>query len=530
MAPEREPIDVGSGKQLFLDEMFFASSRGVELTVNPPVDGGVCIQADRPWESAHAGLWCVIVPDTKASHVKMYYEGYAQRPEGPDGMPQELRTMCCAVSTDGVTWEKPELGLYEYQGSKANNIVFMGEGEGEAADNKGIDIKTHQHAYDQMGSVVIDENDVPERRYKMIFAGSECKMRGAYSPDGFRWTVLNDWEPVSKQGADSGNIFFWDDSIGKWVGYFRAWDAMRRVSRIETDDWTRWPDRSAENVVLAPNELDSYDQLLDAPCFRPGQFIDTRIDGRRFSRTGPPERFVWCTDRMEDVDGMDFYNQPVTKYAGADRTYVMPFTVFCHRPNLEEIHLAVSRDGIHWNRPGGCVPWIRPAVDEFVGMMYCGPGVVGDGNCMYHYHSSMPMWHGWGEPGRYEMVLPEPYCGQVRRVVLRRDGYMSVNVGNGEGGFVTPPIVHSGNRLELNVDTSASGWVKVELLDVHGRPIWGYRLEGYTLQECDRIVANSTHHAVTWNGNADVSSLAGKPVRMHVRMRNARLYAFQFVE
>jgi len=37
-------------------------------------------------------------------------------------------------------------------------------------------------------------------------------------------------------------------------------------------------------------------------------------------------------------------------------------------------------------------------------------------------------------------------------------------------------------------------------------------------------------HVVTSTGNANVSSLAGKPVRIHVRMRNAKLYAFQFAD
>jgi hypothetical protein len=36
--------------------------------------------------------------------------------------------------------------------------------------------------------------------------------------------------------------------------------------------------------------------------------------------------------------------------------------------------------------------------------------------------------------------------------------------------------------------------------------------------------------AVNLGGKADVSALAGKPVRLHLRMRSAKLYAFQFGE
>ena len=31
-----QPIDIGSSKQLFVDDRFIASSRGVELVMNPP--------------------------------------------------------------------------------------------------------------------------------------------------------------------------------------------------------------------------------------------------------------------------------------------------------------------------------------------------------------------------------------------------------------------------------------------------------------------------------------------------------------
>ena len=522
------PIDIGSRRQLFFDESLFAATSGVRIVMNTPEDAGEAIRADRPWEAGLSCQWCVVVPDEKLGHVKMYYEATCPNPAS-DSFYDFRRMMCCAISSDGINWEKPDLGLYEFEGSRNNNIAFQGEQQDAEVGGDGVATMLRKdRAYDQMGSIVIDENDDPERRYKLIFAGAECKMRGATSPDGFRWTIVNDWKPISNQGADSGNIFFWDDAIGKWVGYFRMWDATRRIGRIISDDWTNWPDRTIDDLVLAPDELDSYETHLDHPCFRPGQFIDERIDGRRYDPHGPKERFVWCTDRVEDLDGMDFYNQPVTKYA--DGAYVMPFTVFHHRSNLEEIHLAVSRDGIRWERPGDRQPWIRMPVDEFCGMMYCAPGIIREGPHILHHHTRVPAWHGWGEPGRYEVVPHDPYCGSIRRARLRTDGYTSVDAGNAVGGFVTPPMVFDGRKLVLNADTGGGGWIRVELVREHGHEIWGYRINGFALNECDPVVTNATNHTVTWKGRSDVSELAGQPVRMHVRMRGAKLYAFQFAE
>ena len=45
------PIDVGSRKQLFIDERFIAASSGVELVMNTPQrDGRVLLTTDQPWE------------------------------------------------------------------------------------------------------------------------------------------------------------------------------------------------------------------------------------------------------------------------------------------------------------------------------------------------------------------------------------------------------------------------------------------------------------------------------------------------
>jgi len=53
-------------------------------------------------------------------------------------------------------------------------------------------------------------------------------------------------------------------------------------------------------------------------------------------------------------------------------------------------------------------------------------------------------------------------------------------------------------------------------------------IEGYSLRECDRIMWNDVAHTVTWRGSSDVSSLSGRPVRLKIVMRSAKLYAFQF--
>ena len=41
----------------------------------------------------------------------------------PWGFRDGSRLWCYTVSRDGYDWEKPELGIYEFQGSRQNNIM-----------------------------------------------------------------------------------------------------------------------------------------------------------------------------------------------------------------------------------------------------------------------------------------------------------------------------------------------------------------------------------------------------------------------
>jgi hypothetical protein len=67
------------------------------------------------------------------------------------------------------------------------------------------------------------------------------------------------------------------------------------------------------------------------------------------------------------------------------------------------------------------------------------------------------------------------------------------------------------------------GTAFVELQNEDGQPI-----PGFTLGDCDEICGNLIDQQVTWKGNADVSALAGKPVRIRLNLKRAKLYAFQF--
>ncbi|MGH8017729.1 MAG: hypothetical protein ACREIA_05465 [Opitutaceae bacterium] len=112
----------------------------------------------------------------------------------------------------------------------------------------------------------------------------------------------------------------------------------------------------------------------------------------------------------------------------------------------------------------------------------------------------------------------------IGRLVLRRDGFISAQAAYTGGEFTTLALRFTGDELVLNLDTSAAGEARVEILDDLYTPI-----PGFTLAEADRLhTTNEINRRATWQGRADVSSLTGRPVRLRFVMRDADLYAFQF--
>jgi hypothetical protein len=141
-------------------------------SANPLIRG-----KDKPWEVAIA--WCSVYRNPDTGRYQLWYQSYA-------GPAARERTHSCTVSyaesADGLTWAKPNLGLFSFNGIKETNIVLLANGG--RSDRYGA-------------SVVVDPRDPdPSRRYKLAhfdFAKDEAGNESpglcvAFSPDGIHWT------------------------------------------------------------------------------------------------------------------------------------------------------------------------------------------------------------------------------------------------------------------------------------------------------------------------------------------------------
>ena len=138
---------------------------------------------------------------------------------------------------------------------------------------------------------------------------------------------------------------------------------------------------------------------------------------------------------------------------------------------------------------------------------------------------------GWGNRANYitlNVVQTSPthmsmflYGGG--HYLLRLDGFVSVHAGFEEGQFLTKLMKFSGQRLELNCSTSGAGKIRVEIQDAEGRPV-----PGFSLADCVPIQRDAVADIVRWNDDADVSDLAGQPVRLRFVMNEADIYSLRF--
>ncbi len=234
-----------------------------------------------------------------------------------------------------------------------------------------------------------------------------------------------------------------------------------------------------------------------------------------------------------DPPQTDIYTPNVHIYPYADNVYLAFLPVYRHYKYFKsygrdtrgkykndgpvETQLAVSRDGIHWKRYHE--PYIPLGkVNELDGgCIYMGVGMIRQGDEIWQYYSGAPWTHG-SYPYQPEL------SNAIFRTAQRLDGFVSVTAGHAGGELITHPFVFEGNRLQLNIDCGAMGETWVEIQDTSGSAIPNYRIE-----DCVSVDRNGVAQEVWWKNGPDVGKLSGQPVRLYIRMRSTKLYAFQFV-
>ncbi|MEM7231547.1 MAG: serine hydrolase domain-containing protein [Planctomycetota bacterium] len=249
---------------LLLDSRVIASKSNAELTPGTVTknENNPLFVEDQPWEPRYDNMYPNVVFDAEEQLYKCWYCPFIiderttktpqskRNPESRDYMSARPaareEAILYATSKDGIRWEKPSLGLVEFRGSQANNIVCRGAG----------------------GSGVIKDlrESKPERRYKAFYCtDSGYKMR--YSRDGLRWSAEVALPGVGQSDTHANMI--WAPELNKYVGILRHYDRVpitghRKVARTESIDAVTW---TKSKTVLEGTPLK---QLHDMTIFRAG--------------------------------------------------------------------------------------------------------------------------------------------------------------------------------------------------------------------------------------------------------------------
>lgn len=113
---------------LFLNRDELAVVDELALEINrPKKHPQPVLVADRPWEGERAQAWgsVIVEPD---GLLRMWYFAF-----NTERKPDELDRggYAYAESRDGIHWEKPDLGVVEFRGSKRNNLFYTCTGRQE---------------------------------------------------------------------------------------------------------------------------------------------------------------------------------------------------------------------------------------------------------------------------------------------------------------------------------------------------------------------------------------------------------------
>ncbi len=454
-----QPLDIGTRLEPLVDDYLIDSMDNVELQLHHPIAREIALTTDAPWEGNTS---CYVTVFQDGDLFRMYYRGSDYNVETKEHGGQRA---CYAESTDGIHWTKPELGIIEYKGSKANNIVWEG---------------VHNFAPFK------DANPdcAPEAQYKALATGPDKGLIAFQSPDGLHWSLIREEAVITEGAFDSQNLAFWDTVRGQYVDFHRGFnEGVRAIMTATSQDFINWTDPQWIKYAEGTPPEHLYTNATIAYPRAPHIFMAF------------PKRFV--PDR-KPVD------HPVTGVSDA---------VFM-----------TSRDGMQWNR------WREALVR---------PGLQ---NTRWVNRNNMTAWgilrtKGTlpDTPDEYSLYLTEGYyvgpC-HYRRFTIRQDGFVSVNAPAEGGSFTTKPLVFGDDpetkgagevELVINFSTSAAGTIRVELREESGAVI-----PGYSLNDCDEIYGDAIERVVTWGGNSELKDFAGKPVRLHVTMNEADLYAIRF--
>lgn len=436
------------------------------VTLHRPERRETVLCLDTPCEGAdyYGKGWMYFSVLNDNGLYRMYYLAMPQFSKDMTENKPPFRNVCYAESHDGIHWEKPSLGIFEYEGSKDNNIVWT-------------DTRDTLHVFRD------DNPACPENmRYKGVYSAtgvnSKSALYCAVSADGVHF------EPhgmITEDGSfDSQNTGMWDANSGKYLAWFRdfhpiRWKGTRDIRFIESDDFEHWSEPVMLNYTNTENDFHIYTNAI------------TKLPRAEHIFVGFPVRY---TERGEWTDS--FEKLPYKK----DRLFRMNFQKRFGLAVTDGLFM-FSRDGKNFVRFDDA--YLTPDAGWAYGDCYVAAGILplSDGLSLYVPEGA------WRD---------EPL--KLVRYRIRPEGFVSRRGSINGAKLVTKPFTFSGDALSVNFKTSAAGGVKIKLIC------------GDETDESIELFGDDTDRKVVFE--RPIGEFAGKEVRLEFDLKDADVYSLVF--
>ncbi|MSP14271.1 MAG: hypothetical protein EXR62_15105 [Chloroflexi bacterium] len=488
--------------ELLFDDKWIDHTAGVRRALgHPRKEAAPVLKADQPWETENIHGYHAVFFDHEEKKFKMWYKAVALsetvvRPQqevgvesSEQGQPERQHFLCYAESVDGLSWIKPDLGIYEFQGSKQNNIL-----------------QTVGHASVVFGNIQKDPYDPdPAKRYKAFEfehnPTSRLPLRGtdshgicvAYSPDGLHWPTGPRLVMSTTEMTDADMLFPGrDPHTGKWVAFMRPrlHPKRRFIGYAESDDFEHW----------------SYPRMLITPD-------------------------------ANDSEYLEFY--------GLTASYVEPFYVgilwaFHNHPAYSPMtnELVFSRDGQHYTRVMPGVQFLPlGGAGSFDSRIITSKGIVHRGDELFIYYNGASHDHGsdrWQQmpPGR---TAPGEVSTNAIGLARLSKGMFCGYRADFEGMVETKYVTNYGGPGPLVLaQIDQDGDLKAEILDHYGRV-----LPGWEREKCRTISNGDGTFSFSWGtqqlpGRLDDESPEGgkiqRVIKLRLYLRRAQIFGFKVGE
>ncbi len=475
--------EIGSRRELFVDGYLVETLKNTRFKLHEPVSGGVAIRNDKPWEGPANGPLSVIEVDGR---LLLYYRAWSLKdPTDENGV------VCVAESRDGgASWTKPVLNRITKPEWPDNNIIAADDGKTTFAFPSAPWVDTRPGTPAAQRIKLLQSQPLSgEQHTAMRDPGGPKRLVFWASADGFVFHKLNPQpEMIShlRNCFDGGTTMFWSEVEQQYVLYYRWWDPARgrSMARATSKDLMTWSPSVPMTYGDTPpeefytNNTQPYFRaphiyIAPAARFMAGRQAITReqAESLQVKKIRGYEYFLDCSDAVL-----------LTSRAGStvyDRTFLETFI----RPGLSLGN------------------WVTRTNYPFTGIFPAGPEQI---QLFVHRHYMQDSWH-------------------AERMLLRTDGFASINAPWAGGEMVTKPLTFSGKALEINYRTSAPGFIRVEIQTAAGDPI-----PGFALSDCPEIIGDQIERIVAWKQGTDVSGLAGQRVRLRFVMKDADLFSIRF--